>query len=206
MVGLQALSLCSLHGQAEILNTGLGHGVTGKPSFFKQVQKVTLIHGPIHGLEEAGLDVLLLSVLDGLKQKILQCILFKQFAEHVVDTSLQGLAGSLKFFQQASIDLAFASVFCHQIPKMADFNLTNPVNASKALLNFIGIPWQTMVDHQVAALEVHPFAIRIVGNENQQVAILHEPLYHLAPCLTRHTTMDDRNCVRPSLSCLNFLP
>ncbi|MXY61849.1 MAG: hypothetical protein F4Y87_00045 [Synechococcus sp. SB0665_bin_28] len=33
-------------------------------------------------------------------------------------TRLQGFTGSLKFFQQASMDLTFAGVFCNRIPKV----------------------------------------------------------------------------------------
>ena len=53
-----------------------------------------------------------------------------------------------------------------------------------------GIPGQVVVDHQVAALEVHAFAGGIVGDQHQQVFVLHEALDHLAALLARYATMD----------------
>ena len=165
-----------------------------------------MVNSAIYNLKESRLDFVFFSILNGLKQKIFQGTFFKQFAEHIIDTAAQGFAGSLKFFQEAGIDFSLAGVFSDKIPKMADLNLTNPVNASEALFNFIGIPGQIVVDHQMPTLKVHTFSSGIVGNENQQVPVLHEPLHHLTPCLAGHTAMDDSNGIMPSQSRLDFLP
>ena len=54
-----------------------------------------------------------------------------------------------KLGQQPVPDLAFTGLICHQVPQVADFPLTDAVNAPKPLLNAVGVPRQVVVDHQM---------------------------------------------------------
>src|SRR6056297_1391425 len=81
---------------------------------------------------------------------------------------------------------------------MAYFRLANPVDASKALFNLVRVPWQIIVHHQMSALKVNAFAGGIVGNQDKQVPVLHEPFDDLAPFLSGHPTVNDIYCIRPA--------
>ena len=109
----------------------------------------------------------------------------------VVDAPAQGFARGFQLFQQATIDLAFAGVGRDEVPEMADLGLADPVDTAEPLLDLVRVPGQVVVDHQVAALKVHAFASRVVGDQHQHVAVLHEPLDDLAPIFAGDATMDD---------------
>ena len=61
---LKPLCFRSLHLNAQLVNSCLGHGVICQRPALKKLQQVVLVDGPVHYIEELGLDVLLLSILD----------------------------------------------------------------------------------------------------------------------------------------------
>ena len=63
-----------------------------------------------------------------------------------------------QLLEQSTVNVAFASLFCHEVPEMANFCLTNSMNSAKPLLNTIWIPRQVVVHHQVCALEIYAFS------------------------------------------------
>ena len=68
--------------------------------------------------------------------------------------------------------------------------------SKQALLDPVRVPGQVVVDHQVAALEVHALARGVVGDEHQQAAVGHEPLDHLAPLLAPDAAVDGGDRIR----------
>jgi len=49
---------------------------------------------------------------------------------------------------------------------MADLRLTDTVDAAKTLFDAVRVPGQIVVDHQVGALQVDPFAGGICGQQH----------------------------------------
>ena len=83
---------------------------------------------------------------------------------------------------------------------MTHFCLADTVDTAKTLLDFVGVPGEVVVDHQMAALKVHTFAGSVVGNEYHQIPVLHEPTNHLSAFFSRHAAVYDP--WRHSLACL----
>ena len=79
---------------------------------------------------------------------------------------------------------------------MAHLGLPDPMDSAEALLDPVRVPGQVVVDHQVAALEVHPLAGRIVGDEHQQAAVGHEALDDLAALLALHPSVNFGDSLR----------
>jgi hypothetical protein len=79
-------------------------------------------------------------------------------AEHVEYPAPQSRSLQLELPQQLLIYIALASFVGDQIPEVADFGLADTVDASEALLDAVGIPWQVVVHHEVSTLQVEPLA------------------------------------------------
>src|SRR5215831_11868545 len=123
-----------------------------------------VIYRAVDLLKQLRPHVFSFAVLNSLEQQIFERRAFKQLAQHVVNPSSQSLAGSLQLLEQARVDLTFARLRSDEIPQMANFSLPYTMNASEALLDLVRVPWQIVIDHQMAALEVHAFACRIVSD------------------------------------------
>ena len=73
---------------------------------------------------------------------------------------------------------------------MADLGLPDPVDASEALLDPVGVPGEVVVDHEVCALQVEPFPRRVGRYENSGLGILGEPLLGDPPLLAGVSAVD----------------
>ena len=62
--------------------------------------------------------------------------------------------------------VAFARLVGHQIPQMADFGLSDAVDAAEPLLKAVRVPGEVVVDHQVGSLEVDAFAGGVGGDQD----------------------------------------
>ena len=69
---------------------------------------------------EAGANLGLVAVADGLEQQVLEARSLEDLAEDVEDPALEGLALDLELFEQAVIDVALAGFFGDEVPEMAD--------------------------------------------------------------------------------------
>ena len=187
MAGLEPLRLGAFHFEAKFLDPGLGHGVVCQRAAPEKLQEMFLVDRSIDLLEQPRLDLFPLAVLDGLEQEVLQRRSLEQLAEHIVDAPAERFTRDLQLLQEPRVNLALAGIGGDQIPQVADLGLTDTVNASEALLDLVGVPGQVVIDHQMPALKVHAFARGIVGDEHQQIAVLHEPLDDLAALLPSDT-------------------
>ena len=73
---------------------------------------------------------------------------------------------------------------------MANFLLTDAVNATEALLESVGIPRQVVIDHQVRALKIDAFARGISGDEHRHILLVSEEFLRLASILALHVARD----------------
>ena len=69
-----------------------------------------LIDGTIDLLEKTGFDLILLAILDGLEQEILERGSLEQFAQNIIDPAAQGFASRFELFQKPGVDFTFARV------------------------------------------------------------------------------------------------
>ena len=164
----------------------------------QQDQESLAIDRAVDALEKASLDLRPLAVTNGLHEQVAHLGLPKQPPQHVVDPSAEGRAGSFQLFEQPGVNLTFARVLRDEIPQMADFGLTNAMDAPKPLLQAVWIPRQVVVDHQMGALEVDAFAGRIVRHHHHDVRVMHERFDGPAPILPSDTSMDDDHCLGPT--------
>ena len=86
-----------------------------------------------------------------------------QLAQHVEDLSAQSRPSLLQLLQQLEIDLTLTGLVGHQVPQMADLGLADAVDAAKALLQAVGVPWQVVVHHEVSPLQVNAFTSGVGG-------------------------------------------
>ena len=81
---------------------------------------------------------------------------------------------------------------------MAHLLLADPVDASKALLQSVGVPGQVVVHHQVCPLQVHALPGCIVGQQHHHLRVVHEGMHDLAASIAGHTAVDLHHRLRPS--------
>lgn len=116
------------------------------------------------GIKDPGKESLyfrLLAVPDCLDEKIAEGFpLELEPAEDIENLTPQRLPGLLKFFQKASVDVAFTCLLGDQIPEMADLGLSDTMDTPEALLDAVGIPGEIVINHQVRTLEVDPLPCR----------------------------------------------
>src|SRR5690606_10609480 len=183
VMGLETLRLGPFHLDPQLMHAGRRHRVVGQLSALKQIQEMLLINCAIDGLEQLGLHVFLLAILDSLHEQIAQRRSLEEFTQHVVDAAPQGLPRRFELLEKSRVHLAFTGVRGNEVPEMAYLGLANSVNPPEPLLDLVGVPRQVVVDHQMSALKVHAFARGIVGDQDQHVPILHETLDDLATLL-----------------------
>ena len=140
MARLESLRLGAFHFEAEFLDPGLGHGVVGQRTALEKIQEMLLVDRAVDPLEEPRLDILALSVLDGLEQEVLQRRPLEQLAEHIVDAPAERFARGLQLLQEPCVHLAFAGIGGNQIPQVADLGLPDAVDAPEALLDLVRVP------------------------------------------------------------------
>jgi hypothetical protein len=70
-----------------------------------------------------------------------------QLAENIEDLAAEGPTHFFQLIQQALVDVAFTGLCGDEVPKVANLRLADTVNAPKALLKPIRIPWKVVVDH-----------------------------------------------------------
>ena len=58
-----------------------------------------LVHCTIHGLKQARLNLVLLSILDRLKKQVFQGAFFKKFAKDVINATTKCLTSGFKLLQ-----------------------------------------------------------------------------------------------------------
>jgi len=98
--------------------------------------------------------------------------------------------GLFELVEQGAIHIAFAGLLGHEVPEMADLRLANAVDATEALLQAVGVPWQVVVDHQVGALQVDALA-RCVGSEQPlHLRVVPARLLGLQALLTAQAAVD----------------
>ena len=74
---------------------------------------------------------------------------------------------------------------------MADLRLPDPVYTPEPLFDLIRVPGQVVINHQMAALKVHTLPGGVIGNQDEQIFVLHETLNDFAPCFSGNAAMDD---------------
>ena len=153
---------------------------------------------PIDGLVEPGPYILAFTILYSLPQKVFQRLLVKQVAKHIKNLALESCPCVIQLFQKTGIYLALARVLCHHVPQVTNLGLANPVDTTKPLLNLVGVPRQVIIDHQMTTLEVYTFAGSIIGDEHDQILVLHETADDFAAVFAKHPAMDEINGFGPS--------
>ena len=176
VVRLKTLCLGAFHIKPQLLDPGLGHGIVGQRAAAQQFEQVRLVDRAIDLLEETRFDIFPLAILYRLEQQILERHAVEQFTEHVIDAPAQRLARCLQLFKKPGIHLALTRIGGDEIPQMANLGLTDAVDAAEPLFDLVRVPWQVVIDHEVATLKVHAFAGRIIGDEDKHVLVLHEAL------------------------------
>lgn len=96
----------------------------------------------------------------------------------------------VQLLQQGEVDLAFAGLLSDEIPKVADFRLTDAVDPAKPLLNPIGVPWQIIIHHEMRALEIDPLARCIGRQQNLHLGIVPERLLGFHAVFPAHAAVD----------------
>src|ERR1035437_5031206 len=82
-----------------------------------------------------------LAITDRLNQQIPQRLSAElDFTQNVKHLTMQCLTGLIELFQQRPVNVSFAGLVGDQVPEMADLCLPDTVNATKALLDPVGIP------------------------------------------------------------------
>jgi hypothetical protein len=141
IVRLKPSGLSTFHFFADTVDTARVHGVVDKGMVFKQVLELVVIKRMFHYSREAGVYFRLIAITDGFYQQIPQQFTLElELAEHVEDLAAKSLTGLFQFVQELAINVAFAGFFGHQVPQMAYFGLSNAVDATKTLLDAIGVP------------------------------------------------------------------
>ena len=97
--------------------------------------------------------------------------------------------------EEARIYLALTGICGDKVPEMANLGLADPVDAAEPLLDFVRVPRQVGVDHQVATLKFHAFTRDIIRDPYQYFPILHKAFDALASLLPRDASMDDFDCI-----------
>src|SRR3989442_737669 len=87
-------------------------------------------------------------------------------------------------------DFAFACLYGHQVPQMADLRLPDTMDAPEALLDAVGIPGQVIVDHQVSALQVDAFACRFGCHQDLSFLVLAEAFLGSGSLFPAETAMN----------------
>ena len=82
----------------------------------------------------------------------------------------------------------------NKVPQMTHLCLTDAMDATKALLNAVRVPWQVVVHHQVGALQVDALTSRISSDKHFHFRVVAEQILDAAPFVTTHTTMDRHHC------------
>ena len=168
------------------------HGVVGKRTFFEQILEPTTVERVLQHRRQAGTHLGLIAVADRLDQKIAQRFALElELAEHIEHLAAEGLTGLLQLIQQLAINVAFAGLFGHQVPKMAHLSLADAVDAAETLFEAVGIPREVIVDHQVSALEVDALACGIRGQQYLHFGVVLEGLLCLHAILAAHAAVDD---------------
>ena len=148
IVWLQAARIGALHLFTHVRHTVRIHHVMSKRSLFDQTFEVLSIDAVFDGMSEARAHLRLVAVADGFDQKVAQHpSLELELAQYVEDLSSERLSRFLELLKEPAIHVALASLFGHQVPEMADFGLTNAVDATEALLEAVGVPRQIVVHH-----------------------------------------------------------
>jgi hypothetical protein len=90
----------------------------------------------------------------------------EELSENVVDLPAERRPRFLELLEQALVHLTLARIRGDEVPEVAYLGLSDTMNAPEALLDFVGVPREIVVDHQVGApLEVHPLASGIVRDQ-----------------------------------------
>ena len=162
-----------------------------------EVVDVLHIDRTVHRPEQALPHCCPVTVADGFHEEFPQGPRLEQFAEHIVDLAAEGFPRGFQFFEQALVNRAFAGFRRYQVPQVADFGLADSVDAAETLLKPVGIPRQVVIDHEIrAALEVHAFAGRIVGQQEPDRRIVVECGDDCAPPVAGDTAVDHRDAFR----------
>ena len=82
----------------------------------------------------------------------------------------------LELLKQGAVNVAFTGFVCDQIPEVAYFGLADTMDATEALLNAVGIPWEIVIDHQVGTLKVNALASGVRRKEYLYFRVVPERL------------------------------
>ena len=198
--GLSFLHLI-LHGEKALR----AHRFLRESVAIEDVAKFVAIEGILNALAETGADFGLIAVTDGLKEQILQADAFEDLAKNVEDTAIEGLALNTKFFKKPKIYIAFPRFLGDKIPQMADFLLTDAVDAAKALFQAVRIPRQVVVHHQVGVLKIHAFTGGIGCDQNSYFGVGTKDRLNAAALITVGPAVDGDDRVSIAQHSGNFL-
>ncbi len=77
--------------------------------------------------------------------------------------------------------MPFQCLLRHQIPEMTHLALPDAMDAPETLFEPVRIPRQVVIDHEVRALQVDPFARGIGRKQDLHALVLGERFLRLAP-------------------------
>ena len=120
------------------------------------------------------------AVADRLDEEVAQFGSPKHVTEDIENGSAERLTLPFELLEEAKVYVSFARLVRTQVPHVADFGLADAVDPPEALLKAVGVPRKVVIDHQMGALEVDPFAGSIRRHKDGDVAILGEPILHVA--------------------------
>ena len=140
----------------------------------------------------------MIAVADGVDQQLAQRPAFElHLAEDVENLAAERAARLRQLVEQSAIDVALTGLLSDQIPEMADFGLSDAVNAPEALLQSVRVPGQVVIDHQVGALEIDALARGVGRQQDLDFGIVPEGFLGPHAILPTHTAMDDDDGLRP---------
>jgi hypothetical protein len=107
----------------------------------------------------------------------------------------QGIPDLPKLFKELGEDPSFAGILCHQVEDRDLLGLAIPVDTAHPLFQAVGVPGDVVVDHEVAKLEVDPFACRFGGHQDLGFGL--EDPFGPDPVFQTHAPVDDIGLVSP---------
>ena len=148
------------------------------------------IQCPVNHLVELVFHLGRLAIANCLDEQIFQGFVFEGFTKNIEDLAAQRLFFDFQLVEQLLKYIAFPGFIGDQIPQMADFGLSNSMNAAKALFQPVGVPGQVVIDHKAGVLQVHAFTGSIGRHQYQHVWVVAELFLRFAPGVAVGTAMN----------------
>ena len=198
-VRLEPAGLGPFHVLADCPDLAGVHRIGGQCPFFDQFADLIMVEGFLDNLVQLRPNIGPVAIPHGLQEQFPQWpIVESKLAENIEHLAAQCLAFLVELLQEPKIDFAFARALGDQVPQVANFGLSDTVNAAESLLQAVGVPGQVVIDHQVGALKVDAFAGGVGGDQDFDFLVLGEGVLGLATFLAAHAAVDSDDRLRTS--------